>query len=62
MIDPTRHFSLSEIPKNGVRSVDVFSGKGRKLFSISISTNGVAYQVLQQGEDEGVYTTEEDEV
>ena len=55
-------FRLDEIPENGVRSIDVFNGKGRKLFSVSVSTNGVAYQVLPQGEDEGIYTTTEDEV
>ena len=55
-------FRLDEIPENGVRSVDVFNGKGRKLFSVSVSTDGVAYQVLPQGEDEGIYTITEDEV
>ncbi len=55
-------FTLAEIPAEGVRSIDVFNGKGRKLFSVSVSTNGVAYQVLPQGEDEGIYTTTEDEV
>ena len=55
-------FTLEEIPAEGVRSIDVFNGKGRKLFSVSVSTNGVAYQVLPQGEDEGIYTTTDDEV
>ena len=55
-------FDICEIPENGVRSIDVFNVKGRKLFSVSVSTNGVAYQVLSQGEDEGIYTTTEDEV
>ena len=55
-------FTLAEIPAEGVRSIDVFHGKGRKLFSVSVSTHGVAYQVLPQGEDEGIYTTTEDEV
>ena len=55
-------FNLEEIPANGVRSIDVFNGKGRKLFSVSVSTNGVAYQVLPQGEDEVIYTITEDEV
>ena len=55
-------FRLDEIPEDGVRSIDVFNGKGRKLFSVSVSTNGVAYQVLPQGEDEGIYTTTDDEV
>ena len=55
-------FTLAEIPAEGVRSIDVFNDKGRKLFSVSVSANGVAYQVLPQGEDEGIYTTTEDEV
>ena len=55
-------FTLAEIPAEGVRSIDVFNGKGRKLFSVSVSTNGVAYQVLPQGEDEGIYTITDDEV
>tara|TARA_B100000745_G_C19782654_1_gene256422 strand:+ start:179 stop:421 length:243 start_codon:yes stop_codon:yes gene_type:complete len=56
------YFRLDEIPKDGVRSVDMFNGKGRRLFSISVSTDGVAYQVLPQGEDEGIYTITDDEV
>ena len=55
-------FDLEEIPENGVRSVDVFNSKGQKLFSVSVSTNGVAYQVLPGGEDEGIYTITDDEV
>ena len=56
------YFDLDEIPAEGVRSVALFDGKGRRLFSISVSTDGVAYQVLQAGEDAGVFTTTEDEV
>ena len=56
------YFDLDEIPAEGVRSVDLFDGKGRRLFSISVSTDGGAYQVLQAGEDAGVFTTTEDEV
>ena len=56
------YFDLDEIPAEGVRCVDLFDGKGRRLFSISVSTDGVAYQVLQAGEDAGVFTTTEDEV
>tara|TARA_R110002020_G_scaffold9438_4_gene37103 strand:+ start:1450 stop:1662 length:213 start_codon:yes stop_codon:yes gene_type:complete len=55
-------FRLDEIPEDGVRSIDLFDGKGRKLFSVSVSANGVAYQVLPQGEDKGIYTTTDDEV
>ena len=60
--DPVEGFDLSEIPEDGVKSVDLFDGKGRRLFSITVSTNGVAYQVLQAGEDAGLFTTTEDEV
>ena len=56
------YFDLDEIPAEGVRSVDLFDGKGRRLFSISVSTDGVAYHVLQAGEDDGEFTTTEDEV
>jgi len=54
-------FRMDEIPEGGVRSVDVFNGKGRRLFSISVSTHGVAYQILPQGEDENIYTITEDD-
>ena len=60
--DSVEHFHLSEIPEDGVTSVDLFDSKGRKLFSFSVSTNGVAYQVLQAGEDAGLFTTTDDEV
>ena len=56
------YFDLTEIPHEGVRSVELFDGKGRRIFSISISTNGVAYQVLQAGEDAGLFTTTDDEI
>ena len=60
--DPVAEFDLSDIPEDGVTSVDLFDSKGRKLFSFSVSTNGVAYQVLQAGEDAGLFTTTDDEV
>ena len=56
------YFDLDEIPVEGVRSVDLFDSKGRRLFSISVSTDGVAYQVLQAGEDAGLFTTTDDEI
>ena len=56
------YFDLTEIPREGVRSVDLFDGKGRRIFRVSISTNGVAYQVLQAGEDAGLFTTTDDEI
>jgi hypothetical protein len=60
--DDIEHFSLSEIPTKGVRSIHLFDARGRRLFSVSVSTNGVAYQVLQAGEDAGIYTTSDDEI
>jgi hypothetical protein len=60
--DSVEHFSLSEIPAKGVRSVDLFDARGRRLFSVTFSTDGVAYQVLQAGEDAGIYTTSDDEI
>jgi hypothetical protein len=56
------HFNLSEIPANGVRSIDLFDSRGRRLFSVSISTDGVAHQVLQTGEDLHLYTTTDDDI
>ena len=54
-------FKLDTIPKLGIRTVDVYQGKHR-LFSMSISTNGVCYQVLQAGQDKNLFTLWEDEV
>jgi len=60
--DPVEYFELSEIPEDGVKSVDVFDAEGRQLFSLSVSTNGVAYQVLQRGEELGLSISQEDEI
>ena len=60
--DSLEDFDLSEIPEDGVRSIDLFDDEGHKLFSISVSTNGVAYQVLPAGEDAGLFAVAEDEV
>ena len=60
--DPVAEFDLSDIPEDGVTSVDLFDSKGRKLFSFSVSTNGVAYQVLQRGEELGLSISQEDEI
>jgi len=59
--DGTCTFKLDTIPKLGIRTVDVYQGK-HKLFSMSISTNGVCYQVLQAGQDKDLFTLWEDEV
>jgi len=59
--DGTCTFKLDTIPEKGIRTVDVFQGKHR-LFSMSISANGVCYQVLQAGQDKDLFTLWEDEV
>ena len=59
--DGTCTFKLDTIPKLGIRTVDVYQGKHR-LFSMSISANGVCYQVLQAGQDKNLFTLWEDEV
>ena len=56
------YFNLSEIPEDGVTSIDLFDAEGRELFSITVSTNGVAYQVLQRGEELGLSISQEDEI
>ena len=55
-------FSMEDIPELGVATVDVHNADGHRLFSISVSTEGVAYQVLPRGEDAGMYTILTDEV
>tara|TARA_Y100001951_G_scaffold86550_1_gene76988 strand:+ start:344 stop:601 length:258 start_codon:yes stop_codon:yes gene_type:complete len=59
--DGTCSFKLDTIPEKGLRTVDVFQGKHR-IFSISVSDEGVCYQVLQHGKDTGCFTLWEDEV
>jgi len=59
--DGTCSFKLDTIPKKGIRTVDIFEGD-RRLFSISVSDTGVCYQVLQAGQDKGLFTLWEDEV
>ena len=59
--DGTCTFKLDTIPEKGIRTIDVFQGKHR-LFSMSISANGVCYQVLQDGQDKDLFTLWEDEV
>ena len=56
------YFNLSEIPEDGVTSIDLFDAEGRQLFSLSVSTNGVAYQVLKRGEELGLSISQEDEI
>ena len=55
-------FGMEDIPEKGVTTVDVHNADGHRLFSISVSTDGVAYQVLPRGEDAGVYTILTDDV
>ena len=59
--DGTCSFQLDTIPEKGLRTIDVFDGD-KRVFSISISDNGVCYQVLQAGQDKGFFTLWEDEV
>mgnify|MGYP003151990468 CR=1 FL=1 len=60
--DTIEEFTLDMIPENGVCTIDLHSSYGRKLFSVSISRNGVAFQVLPAGESMYLYTTTENEV
>jgi hypothetical protein len=55
-------FDMEDIPEKGVTTVDVLNSNGHRVFSISVSTDGVAYQVLPRGEDAGMYTILTDEV
>ena len=55
-------FNMADIPELGVATVDVHNADGHRLFSISVSTDGVAYQVLPRGEDAGCYTIRTQEV
>ena len=55
-------FDMEDIPEKGVINVDVFNANGHGVFSISVSTDGVAYQVLPRGEDAGCYTIRTEEV
>ena len=55
-------FNMEDIPELGVATVDVHDADGHRLFSISVSTDGVAYQVLPRGEDAGCYTIRTQEV
>ena len=57
----TCSFQLDTIPEKGLRTIDLFQGK-RQLFSLSISEDGVCYQLLQHGQDTGCFTLWEDEV
>ena len=59
--DGTCSFKLDTIPEKGLRTIDVFQGDHR-LFSISVSDTGVCYQVLEAGQDKGLFTLWEDEV
>ena len=59
--DGTCSFQLDTIPEKGVRTIDVYQGK-RRLFSLSVGSKGVCYQILQHGQDTGCFTLWEDEV
>ncbi len=59
--DGTSFFKLDTLPEKGVRTIDVMQG-GKSLFSISIGSQGVCYQVLTKGQETGCFTIWEDEV
>ena len=59
--DGTCSFKIDTIPDKGLSTIDVFQGD-KRLFSISVSDTGVCYQVLQAGQDKGLFTLWEDEV
>ena len=61
MPDGIKGFQLSDIPKNGVRSIDVRDETGL-LFSVSVSDNGIAYAVYQRGKELNISVTTDDEV
>ena len=58
--DGTSQFKIDTIAEKSVRTIDVMQG-GKVLFSISIGSEGVCYQLLDRGRDEGCYTLWEDE-
>jgi hypothetical protein len=59
--DGTCTFMLDSIPDLACRTVTVHGRKGA-LFSISIGHNGVAYQMLDAGQDLNLFTLWDDEV
>ena len=61
LLNDIKGFQRSDIPENGIRSVDVRDETGL-LFSISISANGVAYAVYKRGEELNLTVSTRDEV
>ena len=59
--DGTCTFMLDSIPDLACRTITVHGRKGA-LFSISIGHNGVAYQMLDAGQDANLFTLWDDEV
>ena len=59
--DGTCTFMLDSIPGLACRTITVH-GRDGALFSISIGHNGVAYQILDTGKDENLFTLWDDEV
>ena len=58
--DGTSFFKLDTLPEKGVRTIDVYQG-GKRLFSISVGSEGVCYQTLDGGRETGCFTMWEDE-
>ena len=59
--DGTCTFMLDSLPDLACRTITVHGRKGA-LFSISIGRNGVAYQMLDAGQDVNLFTLWDDEV
>jgi hypothetical protein len=59
--DGTCTFMLDSIPDLACRTITVHGLKGA-LFSISVGHNGAAFQILDAGKDENLFTLWDDEV
>ena len=59
--DGTCTFMHDSIADGASRTITVHGHKGA-LFSISIGPDGAAYQILQTGEDMGLFTLWDDEI
>jgi len=59
--DGTCTFKIDTIPDKGVRTISLHY-KDRTVLSISIGPDDVCYQILDQGQDMGMFTLWDDEV
>jgi len=60
-ISEIKGFQISDIPKNGVRSIDIRDSMGL-LFSVSVTNNNVAHAVYRRGKDLNISVTTHDDV